>query len=408
VTSGNSNTTGKYRYLFTTYPGFGHFHPVVPTALTLKDAGHEVAFAVARHFCPAVEQVGFEAFPAGRNGQNDPEFQELMSQLSQMPPGFESEMIIMGKVFASLEPRRLIPDMLAIAEKWKPDMIIREAAAYGGGITAEYLGLPQAAISPGAFLEGLQFFDQQAASELEGVRKQWGLRADPDGRQPYPYLLLNFTPPTFALSRPEPVYPPTAKFFRPQFYDRSGGENLPEWVNSLPDQPTVYVTLGTEVNHMPGFYPHVMQTILSGLRDEPYNLIVTLGRDKDPADFGPQPANVHIERYIPQTLLLPYVDLIVMHGGSNSLVLAIDQALSMVLIPLIADQFMNAQRCLELQLAPVIQLNQLTPATIRTATRQALQNKHYRENLRRLQTEMHNLPGLEQAVTLLEELAAKN
>lgn len=80
---------------------------------------------------------------------------------------------------------------------------------------------------------------------------------------------------------------------------------MPQWVTQLPKQPTVYVTLGTEVNHMPGFYPRVIQTIIDGLRDEPINLIVTLGRDKDPADFGAQPANVHIERYIPHTLLLP-------------------------------------------------------------------------------------------------------
>ena len=57
----------------------------------------------------------------------------------------------------------------------------------------------------------------------------------------------------------------------------------------------MYVTLGTEVNKTPELYPSVLQTITNGLRDLPVNLIVTLGRDKEPVDFGPQPANVHIE-----------------------------------------------------------------------------------------------------------------
>src|SRR5437588_5308827 len=110
-----------------------------------------------------------------------------------------------------------------------------------------------------------------------------------------------------------------------------------------------------------------MQTIIEGLRDLPVNLIVTLGRDKDPADFGPQPANVHIERYIPQSLLLPHCDLMVQHGGSSSTLAAIDSGLPMVVIPLIADQFFNAEAAHRLGLAQVIQRAHLTPATIRAA-----------------------------------------
>lgn len=395
----------KLRFLFTCTQGYGHFHPIVPTALKLREAGHEVAFAVAPHFCPAIEKAGFTAFPAGLNGHIDPEFGALMGQLAKMPPGPESEMKIMSQVFFGLSPRRMVPDVLAIAEKWQPDMIIREAGEYGGGIAAEFLGLPQASISPAVFLDGIKFFEQQGIEILERVRQQWGLPPDPEGNLRYSNLMLNFSPPSFALVNSSNVYPPTAQFFHPAFYDSSGEETLPEWVKSLPEQPTVYVTLGTEANQMPGFYPRLIQTILEGLKDEPVNLIITLGREKDPADFGPQPANVHIERYIPQTLLMPYVDAMVMHGGSNSLLLCIDRGIPMVLIPLIADQFMNARRCIELEVAPVILPDQLTPEAVRLATREALQNSNYRQNLKGLQTELHNLPGIEGAVKLLEEIA---
>ena len=76
--------------------------------------------------------------------------------------------------------------------------------------------------------------------------------------------------------------------------DRSGNELLPDWALHLPDRPTVYTTLGTIVNHVPG----VFAAILEGFRDEPINLILTIGRNQDPADFGPQPPNMHIERYV--------------------------------------------------------------------------------------------------------------
>ena len=53
------------RVLFTTLPASGHFHPLVPLARAALQAGHEVAFAAPASFCPAVERVGFRAYPAG-------------------------------------------------------------------------------------------------------------------------------------------------------------------------------------------------------------------------------------------------------------------------------------------------------------------------------------------------------
>ncbi len=168
-----------------------------------------------------------------------------------------------------------------------------------------------------------------------------------------------------------------------------------------------YVTLGTEVNSEPDLYPSVMQTLIAGLRDAPVNLIVTLGRDKEPAEFGPQPANVHIERYIPQSLLLPRCDLMVMHGGSNSLLAALDIGLPMVVVPLIADQFFNAHVMQSMQLGQVVQRGQLTPASIRTAVDETLNNPLYRQNVASLQGEMHALPDQKNAVMLVEQVLAE-
>ena len=38
------------RILFTTIPGSGHFHPLVPTAQALQRRGHDVAFAASPTF----------------------------------------------------------------------------------------------------------------------------------------------------------------------------------------------------------------------------------------------------------------------------------------------------------------------------------------------------------------------
>jgi MGT family glycosyltransferase len=127
----------------------------------------------------------------------------------------------------------------------------------------------------------------------------------------------------------------------------------------------------------------------------------------DPAIFGPQPAQVYIERYIPQSLLLPHCDLVITHGGSGTVRDALSLGLPMVIIPVAADQHANAKRCVELGVAQVIEPGWRTPEAIREATRQVLENPRYRHNAERLRDEMEALPGLDYAVQLLEQLAAK-
>ena len=59
----------------------------------------------------------------------------------------------------------------------------------------------------------------------------------------------------------------------------------------------VYFTLGTVFNTESG---DLFTRVLAGLRDLPVNIIVTVGHHIDPAECGPQPANVLIERYVAQ------------------------------------------------------------------------------------------------------------
>ena len=197
--------------------------------------------------------------------------------------------------------------------------------------------------------------------------------------------------------------PPTTHFLRPAIFDQSGGEGLPPWVAALPDRPTVYATLGTINNRTPGLFA----AILTALRDEPVNLILTVGRNQDPADFGPQPTHVHIERYVPQTLLLPRCDLVITHGGFNTAMAALDLGLPLVAIPLGADQPQNAARCAALGIGRVVGPDERTPTAIRAAVRDVLADPTYRRNAARLRDELAVLPGPGEGARLLERLAAE-
>lgn len=400
------------RFLFSLTGGYGHFHPVVPPARALQQKGHDVAFAVGARLRPQVEAAGFDVFEVGGNIATDPEYQRFQAERSTIRLGLENELFAYPRLFCGMASRLRTPELVEICRSWHPDMLIREGAEYGAILAAEHLGLPHATVAFAAALKSMPIFEREAAAYIDPVRQQWGLAPDPHLESLYRYLYIAYSPPGFSLQEVSDTgiasfVPATTHFIRPNFFDQADDEGLPDWVAGLAQQPTIYVTLGTEVNKEPELYPNVLQTMIEGLRDAPANLIVTLGRDKDPADFGPQPANVHIERYIPQSLLLPHCDIMVMHGGSNSVLAALDNGLPLVVVPLIADQFFNAHVTQTIQLGKVVQLEQLSPGTIRAAAEEVLRNPAYRRTAKRLQAEMQSLPDQKYAVELIERVAAE-
>jgi MGT family glycosyltransferase len=147
--------------------------------------------------------------------------------------------------------------------------------------------------------------------------------------------------------------------------------------------------------------------VLAGLRELPLNVIATVGREFDPAEFGPQPDNIQIERYIPQSLLLPHCAAVISHGGSGSVIGALAHGLPMVLLPMGADQPHNAARCAALGVARRLDAIEATPETICVAVTAVLAEPGYRQAAERLQAEIAALPEPPYAVRLLERLTAE-
>ncbi|MEO8288102.1 MAG: glycosyltransferase [Chloroflexota bacterium] len=382
------------RVLFTSQPGFGHWHPLVPVAQALEEAGHEVAFATLPKFSSTIAAGGFRAFPAGAD-ETAEELKERKAKQVSLEQ-FEQARFMWTDVFAGTRAESSMPDLMAIAQEWQPDLIVRDMIEFGGYIVAESLQLPHAAFHVAAFRPQLHMAIRPQISHL---RASAGLPPDPNLDTLYRYLLLSPFPPSF--QDPAAPFPPTTHAIRHIGFNSSTGEQLPDWVRDLPEQPTVYVTLGTVFNKM----KNIWQAVLEGLAGEPINLILTIGHDGDPAEFGPQPANVHIERYIPQSLLLPYCNLVITHGGSGTTKDALTHGLPMVIIPVAADQYANAARSAALGVARVVPSDMRTPEAIRAAAREVLGNSLYRQNAERLRDEIAALPGMEYAVSLLEQLA---
>lgn len=384
------------RVLFTTNPGSGHWHPLVPFAEALRTAGHEVAFASAPSACAAISALGFRSFLAGED-ETAEEAQARQERATSLP-GTEPAAWNWQHIFAGVWAERRLPDLLTVCREWEPAVLVREDMEFTGCIAAEQAGLPHAVIQVTAWRP---WFHPLVVGPLNRLRESVGLPFDEDLAMLYRYLLIVPAPPSY--HDPAHPLPSTAHAVRHVAFDRSGNEPLPAWTRDSPDRPVVYATMGTAFNRVAG----ILAAIVAGLRDEPMTLIVTTGRDQDPDSFGPQPPNVHIERYVPQSLLFPHCHLVVTHGGSGTVLTALGHGLPMVIIPISADQPDNAHRCAQLGLARVLAPDDRSPEAIRDAVREVLRDARYRQNAERLREEMERLPAPAQAVGWLERLAAE-
>jgi UDP:flavonoid glycosyltransferase YjiC (YdhE family) len=390
------------RALFTVQPSVGHLHPLIPVANALSDAGHEVAVCSSSSFRSEVEAFGLEHLGAGLDWHTSD--RSTWKAFPPMPPPGPEFAKFVVTMFADITARHMVPDLLAIAGGWKPDLVIREGMEYGGCIVAECLGIPHASIAGNGFAAvdspQVDYFPgnrRMVAAPLARHREEFGLPPDPEVEMPFRFLHLCFTPPSWdGTSVPRPQ---NAHFLR-HTSTVAPGARVPDWASDLPDRPTVLVSLGTVFNTHPG----VLEAIIDGLRDEPVNLIVSIGRDRDADDFGAQPANVRLEHYMPQPLLLPRCSVFVNHGGFNGVKEALSEAVPMVVVPITADQPYCAERCAALGVARVVDAGNRTAEWIRASVLDVLQDPGYARKASEFRAEMDRLPGLDHVVGLLEAL----
>jgi UDP:flavonoid glycosyltransferase YjiC (YdhE family) len=378
--------------LFTSAGGSGHLEPLLPIARASGAAGHHVAFAARPWMVPAVEALGFPVFAAGSDAGLAPVRRPLVAF------DLEREMRAVGPGFGRRVARARAQDLLACCAAWRPDLLVCEELDFGAMVVAERLSLPHATVlvsATGGFVRA-----EHVAAYVDEVRAEHGLPPDPRLAMVGRHLVLSPFPPSFR--DPEAAFPPATHAIRG--LEAAPGDAPPSALEGRGGEPVVYLTLGTVFPVESG---DLFQRVLAGLRDLEARVVVTVGRDLDPGELGPQPEHVRIERYVPQALLLPHCDLVVSHAGSGSVLGALAHGLPMLLLPIGADQPLNAARCQALGVARTLDALAATPAVIRDAAASLLAEPDPRRAASRIRDEIAVLPDPAEAVAVLERLATR-
>ncbi len=104
-----------------------------------------------------------------------------------------------------------------------------------------------------------------------------------------------------------------------------------------PGSALVYLSLGSLGSADVG----LMRRLIGMLASTPHRFIVSMGPCHDELELAD---NMVGAEFLPQTRILPLVDLVITHGGNNTTTEALHFGKPMVVLPLFWDQYDNAQR----------------------------------------------------------------
>lgn len=438
------------KVLMTTQPGIGHIGPMLPIARELVSRGVEVTVATAPSYAEFVRSQGLQFIAAGLN-YDEGKPAETLPEILNVPQEKQARWL-MDKLFFDRAPRAMIPDLLPIVGQY--DLVIHNNYEFAGAIAAEKMGVPYVCCNL-SFLMRKPVAKNILGKALQALRKDFGLPKDKECDAVGRYLDLRTMPLEFTFLNALTNRHYRNMLFKSWRYGRQRGKALkmillsailkwikwvernnmqaqpneifvnvwhntlaktptPHWLASMPkDRPSVYVSLGTVFNR---FYPNVFKIILDAVRDMNINLIMTVGKDVDIANFGPQPPHIYIKNYVDQNSIMPFIDLCVIHGGYSTTMLGLNSGIPQVILPLSGDQPIIASivnslgagvnlpfELVKLDAEGALGFNPdaLTKAAVKELILTGLNDHQLRQNARSLQAVMADMYSVKDAVDQL-------
>ena len=162
-------------------------------------------------------------------------------------------------------------------------------------------------------------------------------------------------------------------------------------------QPIVYLSLGSLGSADVG----LMQKLIDALAQTDYFVLVSMGPQHEELRLAP---NMSGEEFLPQPAILPEVDVVITHGGNNTVTESLHFGKPMVVLPLFWDQHDNAQRMQELGLGRRLDTYEHEPAELIEAIDTLLADPMLPGRLSAISARLQADPGTVKAASLIETL----
>jgi MGT family glycosyltransferase len=414
---------------------FGPTNNCVGIGNVLKERGHRVVFIVEESFAGTLEARGFEE--ARMRLQPPPEVEEEPGQfwkdfIRETAPEFRKPTIEQLESFlkptwqALIDGATFVDDRLRgiIDDEVRPDVVVEDnvvafAALQTSGrpwvriTSCNPLELKDANIAPvfsgypEADRSGWEAFwdeyDRVLGPQIAAFDDWLRSRGAPPlpGPRDYiwesPDLNLYVYPRETDYERKEPLAP---TWQRLDASVRSTDETYAEHERLGSDGALIYLSLGS----LASADVELMQRLVDVLGKTRHRYIVSKGPQATLYDLAD---NMVGAEFVPQPAILPLVDLVITHGGNNTVTESWYFGKPTVVLPVFWDQYDNAQRVHELGLGARVPTYTFEDDALAAAIDRLLADDSLETQLGSMSARLHANPGTVRAADLIEGLARR-
>jgi UDP:flavonoid glycosyltransferase YjiC (YdhE family) len=169
----------------------------------------------------------------------------------------------------------------------------------------------------------------------------------------------------------------------------------PAAANRPPGSALIYLSLGS----LGSADVDLMRRLVAVLADTPHRFIVSKGPQHDQYELAP---NMWGAEFVPQTTIIPLVDLVITHGGNNTTTESFHFGKPMVVLPLFWDQYDNAQRVDETGFGRRLATYAFADDDLRLAIDELLANVELRTRMAGIGAEIRARDGVARAAAAIQ------
>ena len=408
-----------------------HYLPISAIGAALRDTGHDVVFATGAGLRKRVLADGFGhvalRLGAGSNARTEAHADD--------PGASEFLAATYGGMIATLElqarrrlddllwePERVASDLAGIVRDVRPSLVLSDQLAFGASLGLRALGVPYTSFLPGhpcqlpprgtpfgfparrpvgfatdAELVPLRGLCRSAAHAFTRRFNETLLSLAPQARPVDDAFaeggsqgtLVNY--PAHLADRP---FPASTALVGPCVRDERGDPDL-QALEPGGDPPRAYVALGSFLSAR----ADVLRRIADALRAARLEAVIASGVTR-PHELGPLPQSWIVRAHLPQVAALRACDVVICHGGNNTVMEALTAGLPVVALPFSTDQFAVASDVVAAGVGAALDPNRSSADDLARAVRHVLERSP-RERARALGRELRRAPGAPRAAATL-------
>ncbi|HEX6490838.1 MAG TPA: nucleotide disphospho-sugar-binding domain-containing protein [Gaiellaceae bacterium] len=429
--------SGDPTVIFFPEGAFGPTNNCVGIGQVLRARGARVVFVVEESFAGTLEEQGFEErlmrlkppleveeapgqFWKDFVRETAPEFRRpTLEQLEGFVLPVWRELVDgaryvnerLGEIFAEVQPDVIVEDnvvgfpaVLASARPWVRIVSCNPLELKDPDLPPTFSGYPAADRSGWEeFLERYRALHEPLQGEFSDFCVERGAPPLPEGEFIHASAFLNLYlyPAEADYQRGRPLVP---TWHRLDSCVRDTREALDAAVDEALARPPeggalLYLSLGSLGSADVG----LMQRLLDVLGETRHHLIVSMGPQHTELRLPP---NATGAEFLPQPAILPKVDLVISHGGNNTVTESLQFGKPLLVLPLFWDQHDNAQRIDELGLGARLAPYHVEPAELTESIDRLLGDHPLHERLRRISRRLRADPGTRRAAELIAAVAS--